>query len=361
MTKTINMMAVGAAIVATVLASCGRDANWHPVNDRDSFIEIEGKDVLQGVELSYPLDLIAVGKTMLIQDRNLPDDNMLMAIDLDGENAPTYLARMGMGPGEFLNTRIVDYFPEDSCLYIFDSSFSRGRFYKISPDSVVASEDNMIAEYKFPFESIGDNHPVVGGFATNSVGDGMMFAIVDTAGQAVARFGKYPGDNTGIDNPGKFFMGHQTVIAANRNRGRFVAGGSTSDWLAFYSIDGERPELIKEYFSFESPVDVTETHSEKTAIVSSRDNENTRKCFRAMLPAKDNVFAVYSGNSQHDRDNGTALPTVLMKFDWDGNFIKGYELPKGLGAKTVTEDGKYLYAVCFDDNDNPSIKRFELP
>ena len=349
--------------MAMAIVSCRHDtSSWHPVNERLSFKELKGERVFENMEFIFPQRLATIGDKLLIQDSNMPDGKMFVALDIENAKSPVYVGSQGVGPGEFLNPRVIDYSTYDSCLYIYDAMLHKGRLFKVSPDSFNISTSNMVREFSFPSVSVSDNHRISSGFVTQVVGDGMMFTLVDTLGKIVTRFGTYPGDNAGINtSPLKFSIGHQTLTTANNKKGRFVSAGVTSDWLAFYSINDFSPELIREYFTFETPVDVTETQSGDNYTVSARDNNSTRTCFTQLLPTPDYVFAVYAGSTEQEREDGTAHKVVVMKFDWDGTLIKGYVIPDRSGAKAISQDGKYLYAVVPTDDDNMIIKRYFLP
>ena len=343
--------------------SCGHGVEeWHPNNERDSFVELNGERMFGDVEFVFPQRLVAIGDILLVQDSNLPGGNLIMALHTDSLRPPSYHLSHGLGPGEYMNTRIVDYSASDSCVYIFDAVLSKGRLFRIDPDSVYFSEANMLAEYNMP-SSMNDNHRLSAGLVTDMVTEGKMFILTDSTGTVLTCFGEYPGDKSGIEaSPLVFGMAHQVVMATNNAGDRFAAVGRNSDWMVFYSLSDGTPRLINEYYSSESPSVVEDWKSGDEESLSVKMTDDSRTYFTDLIPTTDHVYAVYAGSSQRERRDGQALPVTILKLDWNGNLIKGYIMPEVSGAKAVSQDGKYLYAVVLDQaSDNMVINRYVLP
>ena len=358
-----QMINVVVSIAAALTMSCSHGVKeWHPDNERDTFVELKGERVFGNVEFIFPQRLVSIGNILLVQDSNLPGGNLMMSLHTDSLRQPSYHFSQGLGPDEYMNTRIVDYSASDSTLYIFDAVSSIGRLFRINPDSVFFSETNMLAKYNMP-SLLNDNHRLSAGFVTDMVTGGKMFTLIDSTGNVLTSFGEYPGDKSGIEaSPLVFGMAHQVVMATNNPGDRFAAVGRNSDWMVFYSLSDGTPRLIKEFYSSESPYDVEDWNSDDTETLSVNKNEDSRTYFVDLIPTPDHVYAVYAGSSERERRDGQAHPVTILKLDWDGNLIKGYIMPEVSGAKVVSQDEKYLYAVVPDDtSDNMIIKRYLLP
>lgn len=342
-----------AILLLATAVSCKQNTSYTPLDDRANFVEIKGERLFEDYDFIYPQGLVIAGNTLIVSDLN--DKGMLTVMPLSGECNPVFLGSKGLGPGEFLNMRILDYNNADSLLYIHDTVVRKGFLYKYNPDSPELSLDNRTLEIDFSKNRIFDTHPVKNGVVSDVVSEPYMFAMVDYSGDIKSRFGLYPGNNDGMGNPVAFNMSHQTIMTTNGDD-NIVVAGQFCDWIAFYHIDNEIV-LTKEYYTFETPV---ETESNESCT-SMRKCAETRDCFIELFKTKDYVYAAYRGSTSEERENNTALPTCVLKFTWDGTFVKGYNLAEPAFPMTVTEDNRYIIATAQGEDDNIIIKRFALP
>ena len=326
--------------------------------NQEEFVALEGERVYSNYHFLFPQKLVATNRNLLVKDKN--DYGMLVSFPLkESASNHCFLGDYGMGPDDFMNMRTIAFNRSDSTLFIYDSTLKRAKWFDFSEESPTLCAANKKAEVSL-MEIRGDVVPLGDRMATNMVTNGKMFSILSSEGKIKDCFGDYPGDNSGIENEVPFEMSHQFLMATNNEANRFVCAGIFCDWLAFYDVGGDDALLIKDYFTEESVVEISEKGSKIEPVVSMKKTPETKTFFTDILPSDSHVYAIYRGTSVQEEEKGKSKRTIVLKFDWEGNFIQGYYINESIGAKTVTPDGKYLIAVENEVDDESIIKRYSL-
>lgn len=347
-----------------VLVSCSESVSQdiNPETLRDSFPVIEGEQIFADTEFLSPSGLTVAGNRLLVFDHS--GDMYLTALDLDGKLPPAVMGPKGFGPDDFANMRTIAFLPDSSLLFINDTGQSKARYYRFSDANPSLSADNLTGSVRFDGQLTNDIIPAgCDRMITNFCDTTGMFVMFDRDGQKISSFGSYPGDNSSIENPISFFMGHQYIMIADPKGSRLAAAGTNSDWLAFYDISTDSPELLKEYFTYESQMNVRNSTGGGANVTSARDLPETRHGYHSLAATDKYLYATYSGATMKEIEDGTAKPTCIMRYTWDGEFVDGFILADRTGARAVTPDDRYIIAIAAADGDNPDdcvIRRYPI-
>lgn len=347
-------------IMMTVITSCRQQGKEQvsPLEDTTSFKELKGERILSDYPFVFPQSLLSTGNGLIVGDART--ETLLLAFDSLNDSTPIGIGARGMGPDEFMNRRCMYYNAHDSVLYIHDTVLRRAKYFKYDESRPELTGANTVREISLRDSRANDTRPAGELLVTDLVSGNTMFALVDSTGSVRSRFGIYPGDKSGIEDSTSFAMGHQTILTVNTAGDRAVVAGRNSDWLAFYEISDDGGRLITESMTFESPVEVLSEEDGDTRTVSTRDLADTRTRFTDLIATPRYVYAVYSGSTAKEREDKTAKPMCVLKYDWNGTFIEGFRFAEQTGAKTVTPDDRFIIAVTQGDKDEMILKQFEL-
>lgn len=332
------------------------------MNNLDKLPAIEGKQILKGRSLGYTECIKLIGNKVVVQC--LDGRYFNTAIDLAEKEPDVNWGLKGNGPNEFLNMRTITYINSDSILYIHDSSSCKAAYYKVNPDSIAISAQNLVKTIDLKSSNVFDTQPSQYGLVTNYVTDGKMLTSIREDGEASYSFGEYPGDRTGIEDPIVFGMGHQTLICTNPQGNKLVVAGRTSDWLSFYELKNDGANLIKDNYGGESSVDIGVDGTGDNRTVSMNSASETKICFYELNSSENYLYATYVGLRKEDirniSRNGGKLNFYILRYDWDGNFVDGYVMTDKMVSLTVDPNDDFIIAAIQDDNYDCIIKQYPL-
>lgn len=348
--------------LSMLLLSCEKKSQFEILNNLDKLPVIEGEQILKDHSLGYTEFIKLIGDKVVVS--NMDGLYFNTAIDLAEKEPDVNWGLKGNGPNEFLNMGTITYNNRDSILYIHDTVSRKAVYYKVNPDSIALSAQNLVKTIDLKTSNVRDTQPSKYGLVTNYVTDGKMFTSIREDGEVSYAFGEYPGDKTGIEDPIVFFMGHQTLICTNPQGDKLVVAGRTADWVSFYELKNDGAILIKDYYGGESSVDIGEEGTGDNRTVSMNATPETKICFYELNSSENYLYATYVGLTREDirnaNSNGDQFNFYILRYDWDGNFVDGYIFTDKMMSLTVDPDDTFIIAVIQDDNDDCIIKQYPL-
>lgn len=342
------------SIIIAALYGCS-STNSKEAFDFGSFRPIEGTEILEDFELMRAGRIVAMDKGFIFADHD--GEYCLSYCPSDTTSLPIRIAPVGQGPLEFINTGVIYYNQVDSSLYLYDSQVKRAFLFAIENDSVVLDKKHLIKD-EILSSTIGyDVLPAGKRFVTNGVFDRDMFALLDSKGKLITTFGKYPGDNRGIEEPFSFYAKNNNHITVSPDGTRLMVAGSLNDWVAFYDLTDEQPRLIREYFTTDPISQARKTDSATTSLVYN--NEDVYH-YSDLVPTKNHVYALYDGRTVVERKNGTRKPKYVLQFDWEGNLTDGFRIDDRFVSLAASPDDSAIYGVVAMEGDELIIKRYPI-
>lgn len=344
------------------LVGCERENQFEILNNLDELPVIEGEQILKDRSLGYTERIKLIGDKLVVSCFDGQYFNT--AIDLAEKEPDVNWGLKGNGPNEFLDMRTITYINRDSILYIHDSSSRKASYYKVNPDSLAISTQNLVKTIDLKTSNVFDTQPSQYGLVTNYVTDGKMLTSIREDGEASYSFGEYPGDIIGIEDPIVFGMRHQTLICTNPQGDKLVVAGRTSDWLSFYELKNDGASLIKDNYGGESSVYIEEDGAGDNRTVSMNDTPETKICFYELNSSENYLYATYVGLTREDirkkYSNDGKLNFYILRYDWDGNFVDGYVITDKMVSLTVDPNDAFIIAAIQDDNNDCIVKQYPL-
>ncbi len=354
------LLCVGLGMLAV---GCGNKSQFEVLEHLDSLPLLTGHQILENHPLKYTEDIELARNSLLVSNFNW--QTLYTSIDINGCRSDINFGFLGHGPNEFMDMRTIAYNTADSVLYVHDSSIRRALFYKIDPDSITFSDQNLVKMIPLTSSRVYDTQPTHYGIVAHSVTDGKMFVAIGFDGEINYSFGVFPGDKSDIDDPIVYAMTHQPLLRTSPDGKHFVAAGRTAEWLAFYALNDSSASLITEYFGGESPLSVSVENSGDNKIVSIDDNPETKNSFYELDSTDRYLYATYLGLSRKERqekiDNGETIWYYVLRFTWDGEYEDGYALDDKILSLAVAPDDTYIIAAIEADNGDCIIKKYPLP
>lgn len=346
---------LGSIILLSIsLSSCQTSSVSNHPFDISDFKEIKGSQILEYATLTYPQDIVAIDSGVLIQDKK--DSHLLQYYRNTHDSSPQHIAKKGLGPNEFINTRNKYYNPINHQLFIYDSQLKQATIYNVNPNGI--STDSVRTKV-IKFENIHayETMPLDSCIITTGVFSEKPFALLSPDGTMQNSFGSFPENSTGIENPIAFMLKYQSNIIANPQGTRMVCASPICDWLSFYDMQKGNPHLIKSYNSTEPNVKTYKSNETTTSIKYEPDCVYT---YTHLASTENFVYILYDGRTKKEKDDDYFESKKILKFNWEGELINGYEIKEKIYCFSVTNDDRKIIGLINTGDDNIIIKEYNI-
>jgi hypothetical protein len=252
---------------------------------------------------------------------------------------------IGNGPGEVMGSLKISVSSEQKELYIFQMQSGGFNIYDLSDNNC-----NLILK-----ESVRIEDRPANAIATrnNLVGIGPFeegrYHLYDKKGVFMAGIGKYPFSGEKMDIQARFFL-YQGYLYAQPNGTRFVLGSSYSDNLEFYEIsDSQEAQLIKKY----------ETRNVQAKYNNSVvPDDNCVLGYKGAYGSEKFCYMLYSGRTYAENNHKRLGASLIFVFDWDGNFVKSFQLDNDVMTFCIDEKNNTIYGIVL--NEEYDIMKFKM-
>lgn len=352
----MRIVAFFSAIAVTILllAGCGHEKSRnsqvvnlvqlggveYPEIPKSNIIQLEKSDFPKGEIRSIeriPIDLeielrevniLAKGNYLIVKHLEWREGAYLLhVLSLPDYKTVAQLAPFGEGPDEFNDIRMIPTEETDKLCYVWN--IRNNRIFSLST-TLKLEEYDQLAE--IPENKIVPDNPLYMGDGKMQVSlgsnDGMGIGLVslnDTIVKGTVPF-------LFAEGAGWFFYIGNLAHSFSRKREAFAF--TFHDRIVFFDFDGNHVKMCR--------------FGDKTLqTTSSPDNP---LYYYSCFASDKYVYAVYR---ESKKDTDETNPLYLEQFDWDGNPVARYSLPKGRGLYTgcATEDNSIIYMVdYYEDN-----------
>lgn len=351
--KLINYLkyAFGVLLCIFCLTSCSHEgrhnSNLPPYMQNVECKPVIGESTLTNASsiIRRPGQLWIHGDSLMILD--VYDDRLYSLISISGDSLVSRFGKRGNGPDELLRPSLIQI-DNTNQVYVYDDG---KQLMHTSSLSKLTTDLDTCAPLNFKDMSGGFLSRTLTGYIGDRLyGDGHVFSFYDNSGNLIEGFGAIPDTEIPKEANPDFYMAYQVQFIVSPDKKYLCAMGLYHDWLAFFDVSGDRPKLIKEYFS---------THP---VVEASGENDNyhlspTENSFRnywAATSFDDGLFINYIGATQKDFDNGD-FQNHLLKCKWNGDIEKCYEVNEKIGSIASTSDGTCVYGVVLEPEDDNKI------
>ena len=314
----------------------------------DDFKKLQGTVIYEELFWGNPARFYVLDSLLFVSDKY--DGKHLTILNLNtGQEKRS--VNFGDGPDDLMQVRDISYNKHTEALALWDSRLKKVSIYSVEGDTIYRKDTERISKEGYNISRVYDVIQFAGGYISNGCfAKGEQFVWVNRGREPVF-FGEYPGDKTGMEIGGTFFLKTQTIMAANPNQEYFAAAGVFDDQLVFYRHEGGSFQKIKEYFSIDSQVKTRYNKQGNRESFSSSITPETIHSYQALYPTESYLYAAYWGISEKELDEKSERLTYIMKFDWNGTFQEGYMIPRLISRFAVDEYRRCFYTTILNGED----------
>jgi len=282
-------------------------------------------------------------------------DSIVVIIDLKNERKAGYLIQQGDGPGELSFADEISVHDDYLCLVdpykyrIYTHPVENNRNIIWNPDKL-----NVIQLR----DVFADNLIFIGGeiFTTYYAAEEVArFTRMDASGNLQSYIGELPShpDSANIDKRITNMI-FTVKYAVKPDDERFVLAYEYEDRMEIYDHKANLLYSLKgpDFFHPEFAL-----NDRKNGTVMIRGK--TRKSCIKVYATLEEIWTLYSGEVIYPLEEGTEnnshLSDKIFVFDWEGNFIRAYQLDLPVYNFCLDTQNKLIYAVS-EENDNNIIK-----
>lgn len=340
------------ALAVVIISGCSRN----PVCGIDGFydastlelkdsIELEDRNILNPHHIYF--------KDGFLIFNSIRGEREIQLLNLSTDEVTEYHV-IGQGKNEMANYHTVN--TADENMYLFADNH-RGHVYSVSLDSLRL---NPKKDYELLYSL-----PVAKGglflrfmdLPEHVVGIGLLkggrFGVFDKDTDAFKEQMEYP-ENEAIKpleylHKGALFS--RTLMAVDGTGKRMVA--TCFGLMDFYSVsdDGDLSLLKSNHYHFP----LFETGTNGPAVIFKKED---RAGITGICTDKNYVYGLYSDKTIAEYGEGAYNAPYLLVWDWNGNPVKAYELPKPLYGFAL--DGNTIYGLSREESPKVYILELEL-
>ncbi|SHG74771.1 TolB-like 6-blade propeller-like [Fodinibius roseus] len=349
--------------ILVFLLSCNSKVNYDIEESKIKQFQSIAPTKIEGVRLSSSDSLGIANKIELI---SLSESNDIYGVISDITNVPPlhlinitedkYLAgigREGRGPGEFLAPGSIFAFERDSVLVLDNENIRLTKInltnekhlknLKNAKPGIINLEFEGLPMEVFPIKR--DSYAAIGLIRT---GGRENIAILDSTGSQSKLAGEIPNFDADIP-PSVHQLAWRSTATSNKNGSRFAVGYYNVDILNIYNDRGELLETTR------GPKQDELDYATKNKRLSLSDD--TIRAYIDLASTDKRIYALYSGKKITEKKNN--LGKYVLVFDWDGNFIKSFELDRYAFSISVDDKKGMLYSII-PESLEPGIYEYNI-
>jgi len=318
--------------------------------------KISGEKVNIGFIIGSPFEINILDSLLFFYDRF--EGQTITVFDLKNERFVRRFLNEGRGPGEVTSSltifvypnekRVCFYQPNIGIAYIFEPSDIITEYNPMPRHIIYINKDHIKPD---KIKKIKDGYIGIGSF------DVERYHLYDSLGNMISAFGKYPFSGEEMENGIMRYLMYQGFFCASADGNYFAMGSSNCDNLEFYRLKNGTAELIKKYETYDVKAKINKQgnsqfiHIEDDCVMSYKYAYGGRYC-----------YMLYSGKTYLENGRYRFGGKRIIVFDWDGNYLKSYQLDDEINSFCVDEENSFIYATMHDDNDENGgglvIKKF---
>lgn len=327
------------------------------------YFSIESTNLIDGERLHLS-DSLGIPEEIKIV--NFKDSSDVLALVSDITNIPplhyvnltkdkyiSKIGREGRGPGEFLSVGSIYVTNGGEALVLGRKNL---RLTKINLrnrehiENLYMSEPEIInLEYNgLPFDIFPLEDGNFAAIGLQRIRDNKNLAILDSSGKQFKLIGKLPSFDPSIP-PNVHQLAWRSRATSNKEGNKFAVGYYNVDLIQLFDYLGE-PHL-----AIRGPRDDDLKYSVENARLSL--DEKTIRAYIDLTSTQDHFYVLYSGRSIKESNNN--FGKHIFVFDWEGNFVRAYELDKYAFRIDVDSKNNVLYTIV-PESLEPGIYKYEL-
>lgn len=337
-----------------VLLSCTEHKKKDSIINLDIPIPLNGKQLAGPEAPLTPSSLVLVDDYLFLVDKHA--DRMISRISVQHPEDQARIISVGKGPGEYIRIGSISVCDNGERIVLNDDM--NRKLVSYSGKTKQFSMDDIIGEMNYGGnENIYSVVPFRAGYiAYGCFGNNLFSWMNEDDGRRIS-FGDYPGNTSAVGSH-EFMMKNQLLMAVDQSNTYFITAGVFNDWIAFYQYKDGAFTLNKEYFSYDSNLDIISFQTESRMSFSIQETSSTMRAYRYLYPAENYFYALYWGiKSTELEDNNNE--SYIIQFGYDGQLRKIFQLHDLLRSFAVDEQSRTIYAVTFSFSEQDIIKTYK--
>ena len=252
-----------------------------------------------------------------------------------------HFGNRGQGPNDFLQPYSLQRIDNNT---LGSNDPSAKTFYEFT---IPREKESVIIDKRVIFDVIPSRviKTAFNQYIALVAGGEAMFLLADSTGKTVTTFFEYPYRNDNerqlFDNKVRFFA-YQGSLAANPSKTKFAYSANNGDIIHFYYIENNNIQPIAK---IENEYPLYNNRNIPNQIGAVLDSE-CLKGYTGLYATEQFVYALFSGKKHEDPKCEEA--TILRVFDWNGNFLKKYELDIPCRYLCVSDDDCKLWSIALE-------------
>lgn len=341
----MHFQAKNCILYLIILVSCSN----HNPNFTENPKKIEGKPISIDCMVGRPTMIAFDGSQhLMIYDRY--DGQTMSSINLINHYCTRFLPE-GKGPEEVLPAFRFYVVSENHTLGVYQFQSGIINMYDIKDIDINAK--TLSPERKIHFDespTAANIMPVDKYF----IGIGMFKSgrvhLYDQQGNYISYGGIYPFNGEKMDPTPRFFA-YQSYIASNPKGKQFVVASTYGDNLEFYTIKNDSVILQKKYETRD--VECT-FHNGMIQL-----GDNCLLGYKSACGSEKYCYLLFSGKTYAENNRKSYSAKYILKFKWDGQFVKSYEADIDILSFCIDEKNEIMYGIV-NNEDETALMQFKL-
>jgi hypothetical protein len=305
---------------------------------------LHGKTVDIDCLIGRPTEIVCIDSLLMFCDYY--ETQVITVLDVKNNKFVRRFLNTGQGPEDVL--RPLKLSVTGNRLNVFQ--IQNARLYEYDAKDIVdTTRTQAVRKRQF------DDRPANIGITSNGfVGIGLYehgrYKLYDENGKTHTSVGVYPFRGEKMKPDERFFI-YQGVICAKPGGNCFAMGTNYCDNLEFYRIEKDGASPVKKYETHD-----VKGHYERMIVL----DEGCVMSYKAASGTDKYCYMLYSGQQLGERHVRTTGGKKIIVFDWDGDYIKTFELDKTAFSFCVDKTDSVLFAITNDEEEGFLITRYDI-
>ncbi|MDR1339607.1 MAG: TolB-like 6-bladed beta-propeller domain-containing protein [Prevotellaceae bacterium] len=327
-------------VFCVLLCSCGKNKT------AESFFGKEHK--LYGETLSIdcligkPAEIVCIDSLIIFYD--FYEGQAITVLDVNNNR----LLSVGQGPEDIILPLKLSVSGTGNRLNVFQMQNARCYEYEIK-DIVDTLQTHISRKYQFE-----DRPANIAATSSGFVGIGIYeegrYKLYDENGKTTGNMGKYPFRGEKMDPVERFFI-YQGALRSSPNGNHFVMGTHYCDNLEFYTVKKDAVSLTKKYETY----DVKGRYAQRIIL-----DDDCVMSYKGVYGTDQYCYMLYSGERYGERNVRTTGGKKIIVFDWNGVYIKTFEVDTTVFSFCVDKTDSVLFGITYDENEGFLITRYDI-
>jgi hypothetical protein len=307
--------------------------------------KLSGKTVDIDCLIGKPAEIVCIDSLLMFYDYY--ESRAITVLDVKNNRFVRRLLNIGQGPEDVILPLKLS--ASGNSLNVFQMQNARLYEYDAKDIADTTVQPHTVRKYQF------DDRPANIGVTSNGfIGIGFYdkgrYKLYNENGKTQSYAGTYPFRGEKMNPVDRFFV-YQGVLCSSPDGNHFVMGTHYCDNLEFYKIGKDGASQVKKYETGD-----VKGHYERTIIL----DDNCVMSYKGASGTDKYCYMLYSGERYGERRVRTTGGKKIVVFDWNGVYVKTFEVDKTVFSFCVDKTDDTLFAVTLDEEEGFLITRYDI-